>query len=124
MTEVSLDELARLAGTTGRNVRALQTHGLVPRPRLVGRRGVYGAEHLGRVRAVLRLQDEGFSLGSISALLRALDDGLTLEQVLGVSPRSHENRGDPDDVLVGWPSIRSGQLLSAVPSNVLSLPAA
>ena len=122
--EFTLDELARLAGTTGRNVRAFQTHGLLPRPRLVGRRGFYGTEHLERLRAVLRLQDEGFSLGSIAVLFRALDDGLTLEQVLGMASPSGGNALDDEELFVGWPNLRNGQLLSAVPSNLLSLPAA
>ncbi|HMK63230.1 MAG TPA: MerR family transcriptional regulator [Acidimicrobiales bacterium] len=124
MSELLLDELARLAGTTGRNVRAFQTHGLLPRPRLVGRRGFYGTAHLQRLRAILRLQADGFSLGAIAALFAALDKGLTLEQVLGVRARREAHRLDDEDLFVGWPSIRSGQLLSAVPSTVLSLPAA
>jgi DNA-binding transcriptional MerR regulator len=125
VSEVTLDELARLTGTTGRNIRAFQTQGLVPRPRLVGRRGLYGPEHLVRVRAILRLQDEGFSLGSIAVLLRALDDGVTLEQLVGVEARAEAHALDVEDELfVGWPSLRSGQLLWAVPSNLIALPAA
>ena len=49
----TVDELARLGGTTGRNVRAFQTQGLLPRPELVGRTGFYGDEHLERLRAVV-----------------------------------------------------------------------
>jgi DNA-binding transcriptional MerR regulator len=124
VSEFTLDELARLAGTTGRNVRAFQTQGLLPRPRLVGRRGFYGATHLARLRAILRLQDEGFSLGSIVVLFRALDDGLTLEQLLGVEARSEANVLDDEELFVGWPNLRNGQLLSAVPSNLIPLPAA
>ena len=123
MSELLLDELARLAGTTGRNVRAFQTRGLLPRPRLVGRTGVYGPEHLERLRAVLRLQDQGFSLGSMAVLFMALDAGLTLEQVLGVSPRP-EGAAAEEELFVGWPTVRKGRLLSAVPSNLVALPAA
>jgi DNA-binding transcriptional MerR regulator len=121
--EVVLDELARLAGTTGRNVRAFQTQGLLPRPRLVGRRGVYGEEHLERLRAILRLQGEGFSLASIALLFRALDDGRTLEQVLGLPGRPADDPSD-DDLYVGWPAVRRGLLLSAAPSTLVALPAA
>ena len=121
MSELALDELARLAGTTGRNVRAFQTQGLLPRPRLVGRTGVYGQAHLERLRAVLRLQEEGFSLRSLAVLFGALDEGRTLEQVLGVAAR----RDDADDDLyAGWPAVRRGLLLSAAPSTLVALPAA
>ncbi len=119
----TLDELARLGGTTGRNVRAFQTQGLLARPRLTGRTGVYGAGHLERLRAILRLQGEGFSLASIATLFRALEQGLTLAEVLGVAdPGSTEV--DFDEMFAAWPRPRRGQLLSGVPSNVLTLPAA
>lgn len=121
---LTLDELARLAGTTGRNVRAFQTQGLLPRPSLVGRTGVYGTEHVERLRTILRLQGEGFSLASIAVLFGALEAGLTLEQVLGVVDRSETNAVDDEELFVGWPSTRKGQLLSAVPSNVFALPVA
>jgi DNA-binding transcriptional MerR regulator len=120
---LTLDELARLAGTTGRNVRAFQTQGLLPRPGLVGRTGYYGPEHLKRLTKILRLQGEGFSLASIGVLFRALEEGLTLGQVLEVENRP-EATDDDDELFVGWPKPRKGQLLSAVPSNVLALPAA
>lgn len=123
MRELVLDELARLAGTTGRNVRAFQTQGLLPRPRLVGRRGVYDEEHLERLRAVLRLQGEGFSLASIALLFRALDDGRTLEEVVGLPGRPTEDPSD-DDLCAGWPAVRHGRLLSAAPSTLVAVPAA
>src|ERR1700678_558259 len=81
---LTVDQLARLAGTTTRNVRALQTLGLVPPPELHGRTGLYGREHLDRLRAVLRLQRSGFTLGAVGALFEASARGLTLEQLIGV----------------------------------------
>src|SRR5580693_8475137 len=65
---LTVDQLARRAGTTTRNVRAFQTLGLLPRPTLRGRTGHYGPEHLDRLRAILRLQQAGFSLGALRAL--------------------------------------------------------
>lgn len=41
MTEYRIDELARLAGSTVRNIRAYQDRGLLPPPRLAGRVGLY-----------------------------------------------------------------------------------
>ena len=59
----TVDELARAAGTTTRQVRALQTRGLLPRPGLVGRTGYYDAGHLDRLRAIVRLQADGLLAG-------------------------------------------------------------
>ena len=56
---MSVDDLARVAGTSTRNVRALQTEGLLPRPSMVGRTGMYEETHLLRLQAVLRLQTRG-----------------------------------------------------------------
>jgi len=121
----TVDELARLGGTTGRNVRAFQTQGLLPRPELVGRTGFYGDEHLERLRAVLRLQREGFSLASIAVLFGALDAGRTLEQVIGLPHRSHVDELDDDDALFeGWPNTRNGELFSVVPTNLIRMPTA
>jgi hypothetical protein len=121
--QLTLDELARAARTTGRNVRALQTQGLLPRPDLVGRTGFYGPDHLERLRAILRLQSEGFSLASIALLFRAVEAGMTLEQVLGLAPRASVGESE-DDPFSGWPNTPRGQLLSVVPTNLFGLPTA
>lgn len=91
-----IDDLARVAGVTARNVRAYQSLGLLAGPRLAGRVGLYGAEHLDRVRAIRRLQARGFSLAGIKELLEAHDRGQTLEAVLGLD-RTHP-RAFPDPV--------------------------
>lgn len=93
---LTVDELARAGGTTVRNVRALQTNGLVPGPRVEGRTGYYGADHLLRLSAVLRLQSEGFSLAALRTLLRAWETGMTLEEVLGL-PRLSGRSSDGDE---------------------------
>ena len=81
--EMSVDELARAAGTTTRNVRAYQTRGLLPPPRLAGRVGYYSQAHLSRLRLIARLQERGFSLASVAELLRAWESGANLADVLG-----------------------------------------
>jgi len=132
---MTVDELARAAGITTRQVRALQTRGLLPHPDLVGRTGHYDQGHLDRVRAVIGLQAEGFSLAALATLLRAWEQDLTLAQVLGLpSPvdRGREGRGhleEPDvfaDLVgqVATSSMRRGRLLSLVPSTILDHSAA
>jgi DNA-binding transcriptional MerR regulator len=122
---LTVDEVARRAGTTTRNVRALQTLGLLSRPRLSGRTGLYGQDHLDRLQAILRLQQTGFSLGAIGALFDAWERGLTLEDVLGVSRSSTSSRHpgvDPDDewgAFADWPTPRPVGALAIVPTTVL-----
>ncbi len=80
---MTIDELARRAGTTTRNVRAHQTRGLLPPPRMVGRVGHYDSDHLIRLAYIDRLQARGFSLAAIRDLLQGWDEGRTLTEVLG-----------------------------------------
>lgn len=64
-TEMSIEELAQRSGYTVRNLRAFQARGILPPPRLEGRKGFYSRDHLGRVGLVRRLQDRGYSLAAI-----------------------------------------------------------
>jgi len=81
--EIKIDELARRAGTTTRNVRAYQTRGLLPSPRMVGRVGYYDEGHLARLRYIDRLQQRGFSLAAVHDLLKAWEQGRSLSDLLG-----------------------------------------
>jgi DNA-binding transcriptional MerR regulator len=91
---LTIDDLAREAGTTTRNVRAYQTRGLLPPPKLVGRVGYYGDEHLVRLRLVARLQERGYSLAAIDDLVHAWSEQKSLADLLGFA---HELEGGPDD---------------------------
>jgi DNA-binding transcriptional MerR regulator len=98
---MTIDELAAETGTTTRHLRSLQTMGLLPRPTLRARTGLYGAGHRTRVTAVLRLQEQGFSLRSLSILFAALDRGESLASVLGIGQpepgrASGTSTDDPD----------------------------
>jgi DNA-binding transcriptional MerR regulator len=68
-TVLTIDELARKIGMTVRNIRAHQSRGLLPPPELRGRTGIYGAEHVDRLKLIQELQDEGFNLDLIKRLL-------------------------------------------------------
>lgn len=81
-----IDEAARTAGVSTRNIRAYQSLGLVPPPRLVGRVGFYDADHLQRLEAIGRLQARGFSLAGIKQLFDAYDRGEPLAALLGLPP--------------------------------------
>lgn len=80
---MTIDELARRAGCTTRTVRNHQTAGLLPPPTLVGRVGHYDHGHLGRLRLIAQLQEQGYSLAGIAQLLQAWETGRSLADVLG-----------------------------------------
>lgn len=82
--EYRVDELARAAGTTVRNVRAYQDRGLLPPPRREGRVGMYSEAHLARLRLVGTLLERGYTLSSIGELLEAWERGQDVATVLGL----------------------------------------
>jgi DNA-binding transcriptional MerR regulator len=122
---LAVDELAQITGTTTRNVRAFQTLGLLAPPHLAGRRGYYDRDHLQRLRAILRLQRQGFSLLAIGVLLDAWQRGATLEQVLGLPEAGAEDSLDAD-TLYAFGDWRpgAGQVIALVPSTMLGRPLA
>ena len=137
---MTIDELARAQGTTTRHIRDLQTRTVLPHPELVGRTGYYDPTHAARLRAVLDLQDAGFSLAAIEVLVRAWERGATLHEVLGfpapalpappaaTTRRAASGPGAGDSPewadLDHWSPPRRGAVLSVVPSTVLAEPAA
>jgi DNA-binding transcriptional MerR regulator len=82
--DLTIDELASAMGTTTRTIRSLQTTGLLEHPELRGRTGIYRAHHLSRLRDILRLQAQGFSLHSLVILFAAHERGASLREVLGL----------------------------------------
>lgn len=84
MADFRVDELARAAGTTVRNVRAYQDRGLLPPPRRQGRVGVYTDAHLARLQLIGRLLERGYSLSNIAELISGLERGHDLGQLLGL----------------------------------------
>jgi len=69
--ELTIDELARDTGMTVRNIRAHQSRGLLPPPKVRARTGYYGPEHATRLRLIQDLQAEGFNLKAIERLISA-----------------------------------------------------
>ena len=81
---LTIDELARKAGTTVRNVRVYQDRGLLPPPERRGRLGLYGPDHLRRLRLVLRMLGRGYPLAAIRELVEAWEEQRDLGSVLGL----------------------------------------
>ena len=79
----AIDDFARLAGTTVRNVRLYQERGLLPAPERTGRRALYGPEHLRRLRLVLTFLKRGYPLAAIKELVSAWEENRSLGDVLG-----------------------------------------
>jgi DNA-binding transcriptional MerR regulator len=86
-TEMTIDELAQTTGIPTSTIRLYQSKGLLAAPRKEGRVGFYGPDHLERLRLIVQLQKDGFSLAGIGRLLQAARDGRALEDVLGLEAR-------------------------------------
>ncbi len=84
MTDYRIDDLARSAGTTVRNVRVYQDRGLLPPPRREGRVAWYSELHLIRLRLVGRLLERGFTFAHIAELTDAWEAGRDLGEVFGL----------------------------------------
>lgn len=84
MAEYRIDDLARAAGTTVRNVRVYQDRGLLPPPRREGRAGVYGEPHLARLRLIGQLLERGYTFAHIGEFLEAWQRGRNLTDLLGL----------------------------------------
>lgn len=69
---LTIDELARRSGITVRTIRFYAGRGLLPPPRLRGRTGLYGADHLARLELVSELSALGFTLAAIESHLERL----------------------------------------------------
>jgi DNA-binding transcriptional MerR regulator len=84
MAEYRIDDLAREAGTTVRNVRVYQDRGLLPPPRREGRAGIYSDVHLGRLRLIGQLLERGYTFAHIAEFFAGWQSGKNLSEVLGL----------------------------------------
>jgi len=82
MGEYRIDELARLAATTVRNVRVYQDRGLLAPPRRDGRVGIYTDAHLARLRLIGQLLRRGYTFANIGEMLAVWERGGDLAEVL------------------------------------------
>src|SRR4051812_1818069 len=84
VAEYRIDELARAAGMTVRNVRVYQDRGLLPPPRREGRVGLYSDAHLARLRLIGGLLERGYGFTHIAELLHAWERGHEIGAVIGL----------------------------------------
>jgi len=82
MGEYRIDELARLAATTVRNVRVYQDRGLLAPPRRDGRVGIYTDAHLARLRLISHLLERGYTFANIREMLAVWERGGNLAEIL------------------------------------------
>lgn len=85
MPNYRIDDLARAAGTTSRNVRAYQERGLLPPPvGKDGRASIYDDTHLERLRLIDALLQRGFTTAHIADFITSWETGKDLTEVLGL----------------------------------------
>lgn len=82
--EYRIDDLARLAGTTSRNVRVYRDRDLLPPPRRVGRIALYNDTHLTRLRLITSMLDRGYTIAHVKEMLGAWEQGKDLGDILGL----------------------------------------
>lgn len=82
--EYRIEELARLGGTTTRNIRVYRDRGLLPPPLRVGRIALFNDTHLTRLRLITSMLDRGYNIAHVREMLSAWQEGKNLGDVLGL----------------------------------------
>jgi len=82
--EYRIEDLARLAGTTTRNIRVYRDRDLLPPPLRVGRIALYNDTHLTRLRLITSMLDRGYNIAHVREMLSAWEEGKDLGDVLGL----------------------------------------
>ncbi|MDT5175291.1 MAG: hypothetical protein QOG37_2542, partial [Mycobacterium sp.] len=82
--EYRIEELARLAGTTTRNIRVYRDRDLLPPPLRVGRIALFNDTHLTRLRLITSMLDRGYTIAHVREMLSAWEEGKNLGDVLGL----------------------------------------
>jgi len=83
-SEYRIDDLARIAGTTTRNIRVYRDRGLLPPPVRVGRIALFNDTHLTRLRLITSMMDRGYNIAHVHEMLSAWEEGKNLGDVLGL----------------------------------------
>lgn len=116
-TELTLAALSARVGVPARTIRDYQRRGLLPRPEIRGRLGIYREADETRLRLIQTLKAQGLTLASISALIaQEADLGAAVATV-----RAEASRFQPatDELLPLDPSVL--QELRALDAEVLDV---
>lgn len=82
--EYRIEELARLAGTTTRNIRVYRDRELLHPPLRVGRIALFNDTHLTRLRLITSMLDRGYNIAHVHEMLSAWEQGKDLGDMLGL----------------------------------------
>lgn len=82
--EYRIEELARIAGTTTRNIRVYRDRGLLHPPLRVGRIALFNDSHLTRLRLITSLLDRGYNISHVHEMLSAWEEGKDVGDMLGL----------------------------------------
>jgi DNA-binding transcriptional MerR regulator len=82
--EYRIEELARMAGTTTRNIRVYRDRGLLHPPLRVGRVALFNDTHLTRLRLITSLLDRGYNIAHVREMLSAWEQGKNVGDMLGL----------------------------------------
>jgi DNA-binding transcriptional MerR regulator len=82
--EYRIDDLARLAGTTTRNIRVYRDRGLLHPPLRLGRIALFNDTHLTRLRLITSMLDRGYNIAHVREMITAWEQGKDLGDVLGL----------------------------------------
>jgi len=80
--EWTVEQLSAKTSVSVRNIRAYQTAGLLPPPRLRGRLGLYDEQHVAKLSLIRDLRQQGFKLDTIKGLLDQAPGGAWGEYAL------------------------------------------
>ena len=109
MAEYRIDELARLADASVRNIRVYQDRGLLAPPRRQGRVGIYTDAHLARLRLIGQLLRRGYTFANIAELLATWERGGDMAEIFDFESVI----GDPwSDEVPGYVTTRSSPTCS------------
>jgi DNA-binding transcriptional MerR regulator len=94
-----IDELARVAGTTTRNIRAYQDRGILHPPRRAGRVALFDDTHLARLKVITSMLGRGYTTAHIAEILSAWRSGDGLSGILGLERLVGPWAADPPETV-------------------------
>jgi DNA-binding transcriptional MerR regulator len=118
MAEYRIDELARVADATVRNIRVYQDRGLLPPPRRDGRVGLYTDAHLARLRLIGQLLKRGYTFATIGELLTVWQRGGDIAEILDLESAVGLPWSDEVPAYVTPPQLADLFGAEATPENV------